>query len=117
MPDNNQQIDKLVCGNYCITTDELYSTPPTHKGSVMVITEELGCSKICAWWVPQMLTDAHREQGKARHWPFAPTWYKRWGLPAAVCHRGRNLVYQFKPKYKWQSLEWCHMAFPRKEKL
>lgn len=91
MPDNNQQTDKLVCGNYRITTEELYSTPPTHKGSVMALTEELGCSKICAQWVPQMLTDAHKEEGKTSHRPFAPTWYKRWGLPAAVCHRGRNL--------------------------
>lgn len=91
MPDNNQQTDKLVCGNYCITTDELYSTPPTHKGSVMALIGELGCSQICARWVPQMLTYAQKEEGKTSHWPFAPTWYKRWGLPAAVCHRGRNL--------------------------
>jgi len=77
MPDNNQQIDILISGNYCITTDELCSTPPTHNGSVMSLTEELGCSKICARWVPQILTDAHKEEGKTSHWPYAPTWYKR----------------------------------------
>jgi len=48
MPDNNQQTDKLVCGNYRITTDELYFNPPTHKGSVMALIEELGHSQICA---------------------------------------------------------------------
>jgi hypothetical protein len=26
-------------------------------------------------------------------------------------------VHQFKPKSKWQSMEWCLMTFPRKEKL
>jgi len=67
MPDNNQQIDKLVCGNYGITTDELYFTPPTYKSSVMALNEELGCSKICARLVPQMLTDAHKEEGKTSH--------------------------------------------------
>jgi hypothetical protein len=91
MPDNNQQTDILISGNYCITTDELCSTSPTHNSSVMALTEELGCSKICVRWVPQMLIDAHKKEGKASHWPCAPTWYNRWGLPAAVCHSGRNL--------------------------
>jgi hypothetical protein len=57
----------------------------------MALTEELGCSKICAQWVPQMLTDAHKVEGKTSQWPFAPTWYNGWEFPAAVCHRGRSL--------------------------
>jgi hypothetical protein len=31
----------------------------------MAITEELGYSKVCACWVPQMMTDAHKEERKA----------------------------------------------------
>jgi hypothetical protein len=27
----------------------------------MAVCEELGYSKVCARWVPQMLTDAHKE--------------------------------------------------------
>jgi hypothetical protein len=27
----------------------------------MAVCEELGCSKVCAQWVSQMLTDAHKE--------------------------------------------------------
>ena len=27
----------------------------------MALCEERGCSKVCAQWVPQMLTDAHKE--------------------------------------------------------
>jgi len=30
----------------------------------MAVCEELGCSKVCAQWVPQMLTDAHQEARK-----------------------------------------------------
>jgi hypothetical protein len=67
MPDNNQQIDKLICGNYCITTDELCSNPPIHNGSVMALTKELGGSKICAQSLPQVLTDAHKKEGKISH--------------------------------------------------
>jgi len=30
----------------------------------MVVIGELGCSKICADWVPQMVRDVHRETRK-----------------------------------------------------
>jgi hypothetical protein len=30
----------------------------------MVIIGKLGCSKICAHWVPQMVRDAHRDARK-----------------------------------------------------
>jgi hypothetical protein len=67
MPYNNQQIDKLICDNYCITTDELCSTPPMHNGSVTALTEELGGSKICAQSLPQVSIDAQKEEGKTSH--------------------------------------------------
>jgi len=38
---------------------------PVHQEDViMVVIGELGCSKICAHWVPQMVIDAHREARK-----------------------------------------------------
>jgi hypothetical protein len=41
--------------------------------------------------LPQVSIDAQKEEGKTSHWPSAPTWYTRWGFPAAICHRGRIL--------------------------
>ena len=31
----------------------------------MAITEELGYSKVCSCWIPQMVTAAHKEMKKA----------------------------------------------------
>jgi hypothetical protein len=31
------------------------------QSSVMAVCEELGCSNVCAQWMPQMLTDAYKE--------------------------------------------------------
>jgi len=57
----------------------------------MAIIEQLGCSKVCAVWVPQILTVVYKEQRSS-----ALIWHWRWELPAAYLHGGWNLAWQFR---------------------
>lgn len=54
-------VDELICGNHCITTDELCTTAFLSKGKESEIIEQLGCSKVFACWLPQMLRDLCRD--------------------------------------------------------
>jgi hypothetical protein len=64
MPDNIHYFDELIHGDSC-TTGGLCCALSTSKCSVMAITEEPGYSKVCAWWLPQMLTYKHKQARKA----------------------------------------------------
>jgi hypothetical protein len=61
MPHSFYWADKLICSEHCITTDELCRALYILKGTVMAIVEQLGYSKVCALWVPWMLTGAYKE--------------------------------------------------------
>jgi hypothetical protein len=61
MPQNNQPFDAPVL--VMIPSQQMnYMLPflPVKALYCNSITEELGCSNVCACWVPQMLTDAHK---------------------------------------------------------
>jgi hypothetical protein len=114
-PDNIQQVYNLICGNYCITTDEICSTLPTCKSSGIANIVQLGCSKICAQQVPQMLTDALKEEGKAiandlLHQHDAECE----GFLLQSVTGDEIWIHHFQPKRKQQSMEWCHMTSPKK---
>jgi hypothetical protein len=61
MPYSFCWVDKLICSEHCITTDELCSALYIGSGTVMAIIEQLGCSKVRAVGVPRMLTGAYKE--------------------------------------------------------
>jgi len=51
IPNSICWIDELLCGDHHVTTDELCSILSISKGTVMAVTEELGCLKFCAYWL------------------------------------------------------------------
>jgi hypothetical protein len=55
-------VDGLICIECLTTTFELCSTLSVGKGRVY---DRAGCSKVCAHWVSQMMTDVHKERKKA----------------------------------------------------
>jgi len=65
MPHYSPHADVPIYGAHH-TTDELCTTLSISKGSLMAITKELGYSKVCSCWVPQMVTAAHKEIRKAK---------------------------------------------------
>jgi hypothetical protein len=106
--------DKLIHGNCCITTDELWSILFMDKGSVMAITEEPGCSKVYS--LGDMIADrCTQRQGQQLLLIFAPIWQWSLGLPVADCHGGQKLGPTLWTWTKMQLIEWCHMTSPKKK--
>lgn len=63
-PHNIHRVDDIIRGDRRVTLDELYSMLSISKGSVQTIIKDLGYSKVCARWVPRILTDRHKETRK-----------------------------------------------------
>lgn len=82
---HNCQVDELVSGDHQITTDTLCSTLSPGKGSVVAIIKETSYSKLCEPWVPQMLTDAHKETRRA-----TATWVR-----ASSCKLLQGMKFEF----------------------
>jgi transposase len=64
MPATMQRADSHIENDWRITTRELATILSIGKGSVDKIIHQLGYSKVCAQWVPQSLTEEHKEQRK-----------------------------------------------------
>ena len=63
-PGNIQRVDGIICGDRRMKTDELCRIIFFSKGSVITIIHQLGYRKVCALWVPRMLTDQNKETRK-----------------------------------------------------
>jgi hypothetical protein len=61
-PATMQRADSHILNDRRITTRKLAAV--LGKGSVDKIIHQLGYSKLCARWVPQILTQEHKEQRK-----------------------------------------------------
>jgi len=79
--------------------------------------ESLGYRKVCARWVPHLLTEDHKGQRKAI----------TSGLLQRYRHEGNDFFlrivtgdeswfHNFEPEMKQQSMEWCHFHSPSKKK-
>jgi hypothetical protein len=100
-----------------ITTRELTAILGIGKGSINKIIHRLGCSKLCARWVPQSLTEEHKEQRKiicsellARYEAEGDNF-----LSTAVTGN-ETWIHHFEPETKRQSMKWHHMTSPQKKK-
>jgi hypothetical protein len=106
--------DKLIYGNYRITTDELCFTLFIDKGGIMAITEEPCCSKVYSLG-PMKAERCTQRQGEQQPLIFAPIWQWCLRLPVADCHVGQNLG---PPLWTWTKIqwtEWCHMTSPKQK--
>ena len=64
-PDMLQRANDIIHVDRRITSRQLAVQLSVSNGSAMTITDTLGCSKVCARWVPRSLTTKHRRQRKA----------------------------------------------------
>ena len=57
-----QEIEGEICANRCVTIRELHHIIPKVSKTTVddAVTEKLGYRKLCAHWVPKMLTDDHK---------------------------------------------------------
>jgi len=60
-PRNKERLDQLICTNWRITTRELCMELNIGRNVLEAMVATLEYCKICARWVPRMLTQEHKE--------------------------------------------------------
>ena len=79
--------------------------------------ESLGYSKVCACWVPCLLTEGHKDQRKAITSELLQR-YRHEGDDFLLCivTSDESWFHHFEPETKRQSMEWHHLPSPSKKK-
>ena len=115
-----QEIEAEIRANRCVRIRELhYIIPevpktPIHEG----VTEKLGHRKMCARWVPKMLTDDHKTKRMGSVLRFLTRYtQERDEFLDSIVTGDETWVFHHTPESKQQSLQWHHMHSPRTKKL
>ncbi|GFR18327.1 histone-lysine N-methyltransferase SETMAR [Trichonephila clavata] len=82
-----------------------------------VVTVKLGYKKLCARWVPKMLTEEHKKKMMG----FALDFLTRYAEAGDVfldqiVTGDETWVYHYTPESKQQSMQWCHSNSPKAKK-
>lgn len=115
---NMVKINELVLQNRRITMQELQNEVGISHGSVAVILNELGFNKVCARWVPRLLTE---EQCQTRV-SICLQWRSRLQREGAenflkrVVTCDETWIHHYDPESKQQSSVWKHQSSPRPHK-
>jgi hypothetical protein len=56
-----EKVNEPILQDQCITTQELIATVAISFNTLGTILRKHGCRKLCARWVPRMLTQDHKE--------------------------------------------------------
>ena len=99
---------------------ELHHTIPEVSRNTIpeFVTEKLGYRKLCARWVPKMLTDDH----KTKRMGFALKFLTRYAQEGdefldSIVTGDETWVFHHTPESKQQSLQWRHTHSPRHSHL
>ena len=91
----------------------------SHEQVESILHQELGMSKMSAWWVPCLLMPAQKHtrlvmsQANLALFDTNPDSFLKCFLTQDEC-----LVYHFKAETKWQSMQWKHPSpTPKKAKV
>lgn len=117
-PDNVQRVNELVADDRRITVNELSRYVGIGEGSVCRILKVLALKKVCARWVPRMLTVAHKETRKTVCSELLEQ-YENGGdeFLGRIVTGDETWLHHFSPETKRQSMEWHHANSPKKTKF
>src|SRR5215469_3766384 len=62
---NKERVDEIIQDDRRVTVDTIARTVGTGHSAIQEMTESLGYGKVCARWVPHLLTEDHKGQRKA----------------------------------------------------
>lgn len=115
-----EKIDGLVRENRRITTRELcLLVPDISKGSIQtILSDKLMFRKVCARWVPRMLTEDHKRQRMEASREFLDRYAEEGEeFLNSIVTGDETWVSHFTPETKRQSLEWRHTTSPKPRKF
>jgi len=115
-----QEIEGKLRINRHVTIRQLHHViPEVSKTTVHeAVTEKLGYRKLCARWVPKMLTDAQKTKRMGSALKFL-TLYAQEGdeFLDSIVTGDETWGFHHTPESKEQSLQWRHTHFPRTKKF
>ena len=118
-PENCAAVERLVMADRRLKVDQIAETLGISHGSIeTILHEKLGLSKVCARWVPRMLTSvqkADRMEASSELLGF----YK--SDPADFCARivtrDETWIHHWDPESKQESMHWKHPDSPPPKKF
>lgn len=116
--DNVERVHQLVLANRRITVDEIVAELRISHGSVhYIISEKLQCRKICARWVPRLLTEEHKGKRFLSALKFLDRYEKEGNdFLDKIVTGDECWVHHFSPETKRSSHEWKHPHSPPPKK-
>jgi len=114
---NEERVDEIIQDDRCVTVDTIARTLGIGHSAVQEMIESLSYRKVCARWVPQLLTKDHKGQRKAITSELLQR-YQHEGDDFLLCIviGDESCFHHFEPETKRQSMEWHHLHSPSKKK-
>lgn len=110
-----QQVDEKIRSDRRVTLDSLHEMFPHISRTVMgeIVSEKLDYRKLCARWVPKMLTPEHRQRRVVAANEFLQQYAsEREAFLDSIVTGDETWVCHYTPESKRQSLQWRHTHSP-----
>ena len=105
-----ERVDEIIQDDRRVTVDTIARTLGLGHNAVQEMIESLGYRKVCARWVPCLLTEDHKGQWKTITSELLQR-YRHEGddFLLHIVTGDESWFHHFGPKTKRQSMEWCHL--------
>lgn len=114
---NKETINQIIQNDRCVTTRQLAEMTRLSLGSVVSVVQSLGYRKICARWVPRLLTRELKTMRKDVCEGLMKTFTEEWKQCFdGVITQDETWLFLSEPESKTQSMEWRHPGSPRQKK-
>ena len=114
------KIERVMRQDRRITLDDLcISVPEVSRTTIYrVLTEKLNYRKVCARWVPRMLTEDHKRQRVDSSREFLRRYAdEKDNFLNSIVTGDETWAYHFTPETKQQSRQWRHSSSPKPRKF
>jgi len=110
---NKERVDEIIQDDRRVTVDTIARTLGIGHSAVQEMIERLGYRKVCARWVPRLLTKYQKGQRKAITSELLQR-YRHEGddFLLRIETGDESWFHHFEPETKRQSMEWHHLHSP-----
>jgi len=115
-----QKVNERVRDDRRFTISDLSLNFPQISRTLLYdfVRSHLGYRKVCARWVPKMLTEEHKKQSAECALTFLMRYHKEGdGMLSHIVTGDEKLVFHITPESKQQSLHWKHTGSPKRKKF
>ncbi|PNF27435.1 hypothetical protein B7P43_G16882 [Cryptotermes secundus] len=114
---NKGIVDEIIQDDRHVTVDTIARKLGIGHSAVQEMIESLGYRKVCARWVPQLLTKDHKGQRKAITSELLQRYrHECSDFLLCIVTGDESWFHHFEPEMKQQSMEWHHLHSPSKKK-